>query len=210
MLDAHSLAPFLVAVVLLNVTPGPDMLYIVTRSLTQGSKAGIVSAFGTSLGYAGHTFAAAVGLSGLLMSSTAAFDAVRFAGAAYLLYLGIHTIAQGQAPNPQAPVKREDLRSVFRQGLLTNTLNPKVALFFLALLPQFVEPSAGSVTCQFVMLGLIIMCSAFFFGVVLAVAAGRMGGALRRHPRVSRGQQWVTGGLFVALGLRLALSKRSA
>jgi threonine/homoserine/homoserine lactone efflux protein len=210
MAATHNIAFFLLAVGILNVTPGPDMLYITTRSLGQGARAGIVAAMGTSLGYVAHTTAAAVGLSGILMSSVAAFDAVRYAGAAYLLYLGARMVLCGQATDSQVALKRANLWVIFRQGLLTNALNPKVALFFLALLPQFVNPSRGWIAGQFVVLGLIIMTSAIVFGLVLALLVGLIGGTFKRDPRISRVQECIAGSIFIGLGLRLALSKRSS
>jgi threonine/homoserine/homoserine lactone efflux protein len=138
---------FLIAAFALNIAPGPDMLYVIGRSVGQGRKAGIVSSLGVFVGCWIHILAAAFGIAALLRSSPVAFNVVRYAGAAYLIYLGIRTLAQKTNLVSQQ-LKAESLTSIFRQGAITNVLNPKVAMFFLAFLPQFIDPQRGSVRCR--------------------------------------------------------------
>jgi threonine/homoserine/homoserine lactone efflux protein len=145
---------FLVAALALNLAPGPDMLYVIGRSVGQGRKAGVVSALGIFAGCWAHILAAAVGIAALLRSSPMAFNVVRYLGAAYLLYLGVKMIAQRSRLETQQ-LPSESLSNIFRQGVITNVLNPKVALFFLAFLPQFVDARRGSVALQILFLGVV-------------------------------------------------------
>ncbi len=204
--DAGALAVFMAAGLMLNLTPGPDMLYVIANSVGQGRRAGVVSALGIGAGSVVHTGAAALGLSALLMSSAVAFDAVRLAGAAYLLYLGLRALTGKAASLHAGQVQQGGLLRTFRRGMITNVLNPKVALFFLAFLPQFVDPSKGSVVWQFVLLGTLFNTSGTTVNTLVALAAGSLGNWLGRKPGVSRVQQWFTGTVFVALGARLALA----
>ncbi len=207
--DGHALALFMLATITLNLTPGPDMLYVIANSVGGGRKAGVAAALGVGGGCAVHTLAAAAGLSALLMSSATAFDIVRFAGAAYLVFLGVQSLRSGA--HAIGSVERREARvwSAFQQGVATNVLNPKVAIFFLAFLPQFVDPSRGSAVWQFVLLGTIFNISGTTVNTLVALAAGNLGNWLHRRPRLARAQQWFTGGVFLALGARLALVGRS-
>ncbi len=204
--DAQTLAVFLAATLMLNFTPGPDMLYVIANSVGRGQKAGVVSALGIGGGSIVHTLAAAVGLSALLMSSALAYDAIRYGGAAYLLYLGFKTITGKGASIPTQRLKEERLLRIFRQGVATNVLNPKVALFFLAFIPQFVDPARGSVVLQFLLLGTLFNCSGTLVNTGVALAAGFVGDRLSGSAGFSRAQQWFTGSVFMALGARIALA----
>ncbi|HKR96767.1 MAG TPA: LysE family translocator [Candidatus Angelobacter sp.] len=198
---------FLFAAFMLNIAPGPDMLYVIGRSLGQGRKAGIVSALGIFVGCWVHILAAAFGIAALLRSSPVAFNVVRYAGAAYLVYLGIKMIVQRSNLAQQQP-KPASLASIFRQGVITNVLNPKVALFFLAFLPQFVDAHRGSVVWQILLLGLIFNVGGTAVNLGVAYAGGTLGELLRRNARFARMQQWFTGLVFIGLGARLAWQRR--
>ncbi|HEY2391895.1 MAG TPA: LysE family translocator [Candidatus Angelobacter sp.] len=198
---------FLFAALMLNIAPGPDMLYVIGRSVGQGRKAGIVSSLGVFVGCWIHILAAAFGIAALLHSSPMAFNVVRYAGATYLIYLGIKMIAQKSNLASQQ-LKPESLGSIFRQGAVTNMLNPKVAIFFLAFLPQFINAQRGSVVLQIVFLGLIFNVGGTLVNLAVSYAGGTLGELLRRNQRFARMQQWFTGLVFIGLGLRLAWQRR--
>ena len=198
---------FLVAALALNIAPGPDMLYVIGRSVGQGRKAGIVSSLGVFVGCWVHILAAAFGIAALLRSSPVAFNAVRYAGAAYLIYLGIRMLAQRTDLMSQQ-VKTESLSAIFRQGAITNMLNPKVAIFFLAFLPQFINAQRGSVVLQIVVLGLIFNVGGTLVNLAVAYAGGTLGELLRQNQAIARMQRRFTGLIFVGLGLRLAWQRR--
>ncbi len=206
--DSHSLLVFVGAGLLLNVTPGPDLLYILGRSLAQGRAAGVVSALGIGAGCLFHVAAAALGLSALMLALPLPYDAVRYAGAAYLVYLGVKALAAKQGALEIRAVDRASLWRTFRQGALTNVLNPKVAVFFLAFLPQFADPSRGPLAPQFLLLGGIFDVNGTLVCAAFALAASHVGTWLKGRLGVSRLLQRLTGGLFIALGLRLALLDR--
>lgn len=192
----------------LNLTPGPDMLYCATRAAGQGRAAGVLSALGGGLGGLVHTCAAALGLSALLSYSAIAFMIVKFAGAAYLVWLGVQMIRTGKkAPTP-ARLKKASLGRIFIQGTLTTVLNPKVAVFFLSFLPQFVDPSRGSAALQFLLLGAIFNTSGTIVNSVVGLMFGYVGNWLERRPLFWRVQRYVSGSILVGLGLSLALPDR--
>ncbi len=198
---------FLIAALMLNIAPGPDMLYVIGRSLGQGRKAGIVSALGIFVGCWAHILAAAFGIAALLRSSPIAFNMVRYAGAGYLVYLGVKMIVKrGNLAAQQ--LKPDSLAAIFRQGVITNVLNPKVALFFLAFLPQFIDARRGSVVWQILLLGLIFNIGGTVVNLGVACAGGTLGELLRRNARFARLQQWFTGLVFIGLGARLAWQRR--
>ncbi len=206
--DAHALVAFIGAGLLLNVTPGPDVLYIVGRSLSQGRAAGVISAFGISAGCLVHVAAAALGLSTLMLTVPLAYDVVRYAGAAYLVWLGIRALMSRGEVLAVPTMARVSHGSIFRQGMVTNALNPKVALFFLAFLPQFTDPTRGPLALQFLVLGLIFVANGLLVCLGYALAASWLGGWLTRRYNV---HTWLTramGALFIGLGLRLALGAR--
>ena len=208
MFDAQTLVLFLTATLALNLTPGPDMLYVIARSAAEGRKAGIVSALGIAAGTIVHTAAVALGIVSLLATVPLAFQIVKYAGAAYLIYLGVRTLRSGSAMT--APViERARLGAIFRQGVITNVLNPKVALFFLAFLPQFVDPAQGPVAVQIILLGLLFNISGTLVNIVVALLASRAGQWSRSRLGTPRAMRWLTGGIFLGLGARLALFERA-
>ena len=208
MLDFASLALFMTATLALNLAPGPDMLYVSTRSLTQGRRAGVISALGIGAGTVVHTVAIASGLAALLRALPLAYEIVRFAGAAYLIWLGMQALRGKAGPASSKPLDRASEWAVFRQGAITNILNPKVALFFLAFLPQFVDPARGSVALQIVVLGCLFNTSGTIVNIAVAHLAASAGRWLGARGHVERIFRWLTASVFIGLGLRLALGDR--
>jgi threonine/homoserine/homoserine lactone efflux protein len=201
---------FVVSGLLLNITPGQDTLYIVTRSVAQGRRAGLWSVLGISTGSVLHTLAAAFGLSAILATSASAFSVVKFAGAAYLIYLGVKMLVERQASASAAvepALQHESAWAIYRAAVLTNVLNPKVALFFLAFLPQFVAPDAPSRVLSFLFLGAVFVFNGTLWCLVLVLAASALSGRLRRNAAGARRLRQATGAVFVGLGARLALSR---
>jgi len=199
---------FLIATVTLNVTPGPDMLYVIARSVGQGRSAGIASAFGIAGGCLVHTLAVAFGLASLMMAVPVAYGLVKYAGAAYLVFLGIRALMGPQPMTADAPLREDTLTAIFFQGVVTNVLNPKVALFFVAFLPQFVEALLGHVALQIVFLGVLFNTSGTIVNVAVALAASHGGKRMRTRLGNSPIFRWVTGGVFIGLGVRLAFLER--
>ena len=212
MLGTHDLLLFIVSGWLLNVTPGPDMLYIIGRSTAQGLRAGIVAALGVGAGIFVHIGATALGLSAILAASAGAFTLIKLMGAAYLVYVGFSLLRSSSTPFDSAAATRlapASLRSVFMQGFLTNVLNPKVALFFLAFLPQFVESDAASKPLAFLFLGLLFDVNGTLWNVFVAWSAARLSAGLRQRTDALKWFNRCVGGIFVALGIRLALARES-
>jgi threonine/homoserine/homoserine lactone efflux protein len=197
---------FAVAALVLLVIPGPAVLYIVAQSVSGGRRVGLVSALGLHAGSLVHVAAAAVGLSSLLVSSARAFELVKLAGAAYLVYLGVRRLRDRSGKDAALAREPRPLSHAFRQGIVVNVLNPKTALFFLAFLPQFVDVSRGSVALQVVVLGLTFVLLGLLSDGLYAVLAGGAGSWLRRRPRVAARERYVTGGVLVGLGVTTALS----
>jgi threonine/homoserine/homoserine lactone efflux protein len=191
---------FLTTMLLVNITPGPDMLYVIARSAGQGRKAGIVSALGIGAGCFFHIFAVALGLAEFLRAVPAAYEAVRYAGAAYLIWMGVRMLLSRQGAGGPVVVEPAGLRRIFVQGVINNILNPKVALFFLAFLPQFIDLH-GSAFRQTVSLGLLFDVSGTLVNLMVAVAAGAAGSLIPAK------FLYVTGTVFIALGLRLGWQK---
>src|SRR5262245_4112675 len=203
----HDLLLFVLSGLLLNLTPGPDTLYIVGRATTQGWRAGAVAALGIGAGIFVHIAAAAAGLSALLAASANAFTIVKLAGAAYLVYVGISLLRSPIAPAAAAPnITPASLRTIFVQGFFTNVLNPKVALFFIAFLPQFVGADAPSKAAALLFLGAIFNLNGTLWNLFVAWSSARVGGGLMRNASVTRWFNRCVGGLFVALGIKLALT----
>lgn len=200
---------FALAALMLNLTPGNDMLYVMARSAGQGTKAGVVSALGIMGGCTVHMLAAVAGLSALLAQSALAFDIIKYAGAAYLLYLGLRSFFSGRKQLQIKSHKPEaTYAKIFWQGVLTNVLNPKVALFFLAFLPQFVNAKEGNVTEQILFLGVWFNTSGTIVNVLVALLFGRLARWLFRSPKFVRWQERITGLLLIALGIKVALSTK--
>jgi RhtB (resistance to homoserine/threonine) family protein len=216
MLGTQHLAAFVVAGLLLNITPGPDLAYIGARSATQGLRAGVVAVLGISTGCLVHITAAALGLSAVLAASATAFTAVKWIGAAYLCYVGWSLwrstlTSRGGAGDAEAAegtplVPPAPLRRIFAQGFLTNVLNPKVALFFLAFLPQFIDPAAPAKAVAFLFLGVIFDFNGTLVCLLFAWSVARAGRFLRGNRTFTRWLNRTVGTLFIALGARLALS----
>jgi threonine/homoserine/homoserine lactone efflux protein len=199
---------FVVASIVLLLTPGPAVLFIVARSVAQGRSAGLVSVLGIHLGTIVHIVAAAVGLSALVVSSALAFAIVKYLGAAYLIWIGIRTL-MAKDPEPQAiDIPDEPLRRVFRDGFVVNLFNPKTAIFFLAFLPQFVDPARGAVHWQIIALGLTFMGLGMLSDAMFALVAGAAGDFLRRNRRFLRLQRWFAGTSFIGLGITAAMATR--
>jgi threonine/homoserine/homoserine lactone efflux protein len=197
---------FVIASLALAITPGPAVLYIVTRSITQGRTAGIVSCLGITTGGLVHVLAAALGLSAALATSAMAFNVVKYAGAAYLLWLGIRTLVTRREAAVVEQAEAHSLLRVFRDGVVVNVLNPKTALFFLAFLPQFVAPSQGNVPLQFALLGGLFLLIATSTDMMWSLSASSAGSWLKEHPGFVASQRYVAGGVYLTLGLTTALS----
>ena len=206
--DTSTLLVFAAAALALIVVPGPAVLYIVAQSIDRGRLAGFVSALGIAVGGLVHVAAAAIGLSSLLVSSATAFAAVKYAGAAYLIGLGLYTLfVRKEEPVATAPRERR-LRRRFGQGVVVNVLNPKTALFFFAFLPQFVDPDKGSAALQIGILGLFFVALAVISDSVWALVAGSASERLRGNRRFLGVQRYVSGSVFVGLGALTASAKR--
>jgi threonine/homoserine/homoserine lactone efflux protein len=199
---------FIVASIVLLLTPGPAVLFIVARSVQQGRAAGLASVLGIHLGTIVHIAAAAIGLSALIVSSALAFAFVKYLGAAYLIWIGVRTFLAGDQNAVAEAVPAEPLRRVFRDGFVVNLFNPKTAIFFLAFLPQFVDPARGAVHWQILALGLTFMGLGIVSDGMFALAAGTAGDFLRRNRRFLRAQRWFAGGSFIGLGVTAAFATR--
>lgn len=206
MIDSSALALFLVSALILLVVPGPAVMYIVARSVEQGRQAGLISTLGIGVGTLFHVVAACLGVSALLLSSGLAFRTLQYAGAAYLIYLGLRTLTKRESVTGSRQVKDRSLSRIFRQGMLVNILNPKTALFFFAFLPQFVDPAASSVPLQIFLLGSLFVLLAVITDGAYALLAGTAGDWLRCNQRFLRAQRYLSGGMYVALGVAAAVS----
>jgi threonine/homoserine/homoserine lactone efflux protein len=209
MLGIHDFWLFIISGLLLNVTPGPDMAYIVGRSVQLGWRGGVMAALGISTGCLSHVFAAAIGLSALLLASATAFTAVKWLGAAYLCYVGLTMLLSRARPADETAARERGtvaLSRVFWQGALTNVLNPKVALFFLAFLPQFVDAEAAHKALAFLALGLIFIFNGTLWCVSVAIVAARASGRVKKSGRMMDFVNRGLGALFVCLGARIALA----
>jgi threonine/homoserine/homoserine lactone efflux protein len=204
--ELSTLIVFVVAVVVLLITPGPAVLYTVTRSLAQGHRAGLASAVAIGMGDFCHVGAATLGLSALLASSATAFAIVKYAGAAYLVYLGIRALLDRSRDAEVAAPPPVSLGRVFSQGFAVELLNPKTSLFFLAFLPQFVDESRGNAASQILLLGSIFVVLGICTTVAYALLAGSAGGWLRRNRQILTKQRYFTGSVYIGLGLTTALA----
>jgi threonine/homoserine/homoserine lactone efflux protein len=206
---ASTIGLFLLAATALAIVPGPAVAYIVTQSIDQGRRAGLVSALGVASGGLVHVAAATVGLSALIASSATAFTIVKLVGAAYLIVVGIRRILAGDSEETEPRALRAPLRRIYRQGVVVNVLNPKTALFFLAFLPQFVDPQRGAVWPQVAVLGVSFVSVAVLSDVTYALVSDAIAGRIRRTGTGAKMRRWLTGGVFVALGVTAAVARRS-
>jgi RhtB (resistance to homoserine/threonine) family protein len=208
MFGIHDFELFLAAGILLNLTPGPDTVYILGRSIAQGREAGVASAIGISLGSIFHTCAAALGLSAILATSALAFGTIKLIGGAYLILLGIKMILDRRKQlSLPSNFRRRTTIAAFRQGILTNILNPKVALFYLAFLPQFIDPASNAKVPAFILLGLTFVTTGTIWCLILAWFASVFSERLRANETISQWLNRTAGALFIFLGLRLATAK---
>jgi threonine/homoserine/homoserine lactone efflux protein len=203
--DSTSVALFCLAALALLAIPGPAVLYVVVQSAEQGRRVGLASVAGIHVGTLVHVAAAAAGLSALIVASAVAFSTVKYAGAAYLIYLGVRKLLERSTVDEMEQT-RESLRHAFARGALVNVLNPKTALFFLAFLPQFVDPDRGGVWSQALVLGFVFVGLGLVSDSLYALAAGTVGGLLRRRRRALR---FGSGVVYIGLGTAAALTKRS-
>jgi threonine/homoserine/homoserine lactone efflux protein len=197
---------FLFSALVLLLTPGPAVLYIVARSVDQGRKAGLASVLGVELGNSAHVLAATLGLSALLLTSSLAFSAVKYAGAVYLVYLGIRALRRPAALDLAPAGGPQNLGRAFFQGILVAALNPKTALFFLAFLPQFVDLSKGGASQQFLTLGLLFVAMAVVTDSLYALLSGAAGSWLRRSAWFARFQRYMSGSIYIGLGITAAVT----
>ena len=204
--DASTMVVFTAAALALLVVPGPAVLYIIARGIDQGRLAGLASAAGIAVGSLVHVMAAALGLSALLASSALAFSAVKYLGAAYLIYIGVRTLLTRPDPAVLDEPRRRSTPELFRQGVIVQMLNPKMALFFLAFLPQFIDPARGSVTTQTLVLGGLLMLMGFCTDSLYALVSGSAGDWLKRQPAFASAQRYVAGTVFIGLGVTTALT----
>ena len=208
MFGIHDFPLFMASGILLNLTPGADTAYIVGRSVAQGRTAGIASALGIMAGTIVHTGAAALGLSVILAASAFAFTAIKLIGGGYLIYLGVKMLLENQQGlRLVAGFRRCDFAAAFRQGILTNVLNPKVALFFLAFLPQFIDPHSPTKVPAFVLLGLTFVTTGTIWCLILAWFAGSFSQHLRGNRSVVKWLNRTVGSVFILLGARLATAR---
>jgi threonine/homoserine/homoserine lactone efflux protein len=204
-----SLGLFMIAGLVLLLTPGPAVLYIITRSIDQGRRAGLVSVLGVHVGTLAHIFAAAAGISAVLAASATAFSVVKYLGATYLIYLGIRRLLDRTAGSAPGDRRVRPLRRAFLDGVVVNILNPKTALFFLAFLPQFADVSRGSVGVQILCLALLFVMLGILTDGLYAVSAGAAAQWLRGHSRVLANERWISGSMYIGLGVAAAVSSGS-
>lgn len=202
---------FVISGLLLNVTPGPDVLYILGRSAGQGFRAGVWAALGIGAGCFVHIVAAALGLSAILATSAMAFAVVKWIGAAYLLYIGVSMLLARRVSvvTPVAALPRTSHTRIFWQGFLTNVLNPKVALFFLAFVPQFIDVASPTKVMAFLFLGAVFNVNAALWNILVAWMSARMLGHINAASNLGLWLNRVLGGFFIGLGVKLALSERA-
>jgi len=210
--------PFLIAALLLNISPGPDMAYIVGQTAVHGRKIGLFSSLGVISGAFVHVLAATFGLSAILATSALAFAIVKWIGVAYLVWLGIGALrssfakseSDAQSDEPAAPISTKPMTAfgAWRQGVMIDVLNPKVAIFFMAFLPQFIDPTRGNGAVQFLVLGLMVLLIAFVVEGMLVLAVASAAGRIKGSRKLGAWLNRALGGMFIALGIRLAISQQ--
>lgn len=207
--DLQNFLLFALAALMLNITPGNDMLFVITRSLSYGTRAGIFAALGIGVGCFVHIFASVVGLSLIIRQSAFLFNLIRYAGAAYLIYIGVRSFLEKPSTMlvNQAQVKKDSSLKTLRQGAITNVLNPKVSLFFLAFLPQFVDNQVDNASMQILFLGLWFNVSGTLVNVLIALLFSKIVARLNKFQQFWKWQNKISGVVLVALGLQIALKK---
>lgn len=205
----ETLLLFMAAALALNLTPGPDMLFCLGSGAHRGPKAGVAASLGVAAGAMVHTAAAAFGLAGLLMASPLLFEIVRWTGAAYLVWLAWNTYRAAPPVADGTAVTQSDITRIFLRGAVTNILNPKVAIFFLAFLPQFIDPARGSVVLQALVLGTLMNISGTIVNGLVGAGAGGLGRTLARNPTAARVLNYASGTVFLGLAVRLGLMSRA-
>jgi threonine/homoserine/homoserine lactone efflux protein len=208
MIDSGVLATYVVVLIGLLLIPGPAVLLTLARSISGGRRVGIATGLGIAIGDLGHTALSSLGLSALLATSALAFAILKYCGAAYLVFLGVRAFIEKTATLSVPKTRAIGPAAAFRQGILTEILNPKTALFFLAFLPQFVHPENGPAVLQFAQLGIIFVSVGIPYTVAIALSAGSIGKWLASHPGIGRWQGKAIGSIFIGLGVRLALQER--
>ncbi|MCK1732626.1 LysE family translocator [Bradyrhizobium sp. 138] len=208
MIQFDTLLTYIAVVLGLFLIPGPAVLLVLARSSVGGHRVGIATGLGIATGDLLHTLMAALGLSAVLMTSAVAFSLVKYAGAAYLIYLGIRALMERGEDLKLAQSRFIDAPLAYRQAVLAELLNPKTALFFLAFLPQFVHSERGSMVAQLAVLGLVFVVMSAIYTALIALAAGRVAGWLTRHRSVGRWQGRVIGAIYLGLGVRMALQQK--
>lgn len=207
-MDSQNLFYFLIASVLLTLAPGPDILFVIAQSLSQGKWAGIATALGLCTGLIFHTTAAALGLSIILYNSAIGFQIVKYAGVAYLLYLAFKALREGKTELKNDDSLKLKKSKLYKRGILMNILNPKVSLFFLAFLPQFVNEKAGNMPGQMIFLGIIFIIQAIIIFSIISCIAGLLSKRLLVNPRMNKIIKWAKVGIFGFIAIKLALAKK--
>lgn len=205
-MDPASYVVFVLAVLVICITPGPDMIYILTHGISQGTRAGLLAALGMAAGMAFHTAAVALGVAAIIGSSHLAYEVLRYAGAAYLLYMAWQSLRDSSSASITESQEQVPLSTVFRRATITNLLNPKVVLFYLAFLPQFVTTSTGSPGLQLLVLGLTFTVLGLLVDALIALLSGQIGDRLRRRPRSGSWLNRLAGVVFLGLAAKLALA----
>jgi threonine/homoserine/homoserine lactone efflux protein len=208
MIDQTTLITYMAILLGFVFIPGPAVLLTLARATRSGTRVGLATGFGIAVGDLVHTFFAAVGISAVVLASALLFSIVKYLGAAYLVYLGLRAIFKKVNPNVPVSINSLDVKTAFRQAIILEILNPKSAMFFLAFLPQFVNPENGSVALQLIILGLLFVLMGLLTTIVVAISAARVGSFLQRNPLVMRWQDKAVGGIYCSLGLRLALQEK--
>lgn len=211
MFGINNFETFLIAGILLNLTPGADTMYILGRSISQGKKSGILSALGISTGSLIHCIIAAFGLSLIIAKSAIAFNTIKYLGAFYLIYLGLMSLlnkSRNRFEINNLDKKKPKNVKIYFSGILTNILNPKVALFYLAFLPQFIDPNYIKSSLPFIILGLTFTTTGTLWCLTLALFSAKLSDRIRRNYKIKSWLDKITGGIFIALGIKLALTKK--
>jgi threonine/homoserine/homoserine lactone efflux protein len=205
----ETLIVFTLAALVLNISPGPSNFYIMSRSVSQGTRAGLLSVLGLATGATVHVLATTFGVSAIILASATVFSVVKFAGALYLIYLGVQCIQCAKSTATLETPAPKTARKIFTESVMVEVLNPKTALFYLAFLPQFVDPAIGPVIPQFLILGAIATLSAIPCDSVVAYLSGSLAKAINRNPGVQQMQNWVSGSILIFLGVFLAASRQA-